>query len=88
MKTTRSFDKEKFSRLREEDLPEYAYALLHTSRDRGDCIIVKRGMSGYFPTDWPKGKYTPDIIDELNEGLGVSAEEAEMLYVKSFRAEK
>ena len=38
------------------------------SRDlNNNCIILKWGESGYYPTDYPKGKYTDDVIDKMNE---------------------
>lgn len=43
--------------------PNYCY-----SNDlENNCIIIKWGEPGYYKTDYPKGKYTDDIIDELNE---------------------
>lgn len=66
------------------DLPEMAYALLHTNGDKGDCIIVKKGESGYYPTDWPKGGYNQEMIDRFNEGLGLSKAEALFLHSQSF----
>ena len=31
-----------------------------------NCIIIKWGESGYYKTDYPEGKYTNEIIDEMN----------------------
>lgn len=33
---------------------------------RNNCIIIKWGESGYYPTDYPEGKYTDEIVDEMN----------------------
>lgn len=50
--------------------PNYCY-----SHDlENNCTIISWGESGYYPTDYPKGKYTDDIINELNERYGVTQE--------------
>ncbi|MBO5609119.1 MAG: hypothetical protein J5929_01925 [Eubacterium sp.] len=37
------------------------------SRDmNNNCTIIKWGESGYYKTDYPEGKYTDDIVDEIN----------------------
>lgn len=50
--------------------PDFCYSQIH-----GDCIIIKWGESGYYPTDYPKGKYTDDVIDDMNEIGGVTREQ-------------
>jgi len=60
-------------------LPETCYAL---DRLTTRCIIIKRGVEGYYPTDWPTG-YTQEIIDKLNARLGVSKAQAEAMLVGS-----
>ena len=37
-----------------------------------NCTIVKWGESGYYLTDYPKGGYTDEIIDEINAEGGIS----------------
>lgn len=38
------------------------------SRDmNNNCIIIKWGESGYYRTDYPEGKYTDDVIDQMNK---------------------
>ena len=40
------------------------------SRDlNNNCIILKWGESGYYRTDYPEGKYTDEIIDEINSRM-------------------
>ena len=48
--------------------PETVY-----SRDfSNNCIIIKWGESGYYRTDYPAGRYTDDIVDELNQRRGIT----------------
>jgi hypothetical protein len=49
-------------------LPDLCYSRLG---EDGRCIIIKRGETGYYPTDYPPG-YSDDIIDTLNARLGVT----------------
>ena len=37
-----------------------------------NCTIIKWGESGYYKTDYPEGKYTDDIIDEINDLAGIT----------------
>ena len=49
--------------------PESCWSLLASSigKDKkGDAIIIKWGEKGYYETDYPKGQYTDEIIDEIN----------------------
>lgn len=48
--------------------PNYCYS----NDTRDNCIILKWGESGYYKTDYPEGKYTDDIIDEMNADGGIS----------------
>jgi hypothetical protein len=64
-------------------LPELCYALDVTKGpDKGRAIIIKRGESGYYPTDWPDG-YTQEIIDELNKRCGITKAQAEAMHIGS-----
>ena len=48
--------------------PNYCY-----SHDfQNNCTIIKWGESGYYRTDYPKGKYNDDIINELNSEIEVT----------------
>ena len=43
------------------------------SRDlNNNCTIIKWGESGYYPTDYPKGKYDDEIINKLNAESGIT----------------
>lgn len=37
-----------------------------------NCIILKWGEPGYYKTDYPKGKYTDEKINGLNEQGGIT----------------
>ena len=51
--------------------PESCY-----SRDyMNNCIIIAWGESGYYKTDYPEGKYTDEIINELNELGGITPQQ-------------
>ena len=54
-----------------QDHPDFCY-----SNDiNNNCTIIKWGESGYYRTDYPEGKYTDDIIDELNKKMGITPEQ-------------
>ena len=48
--------------------PETCYSRTH----EGNCIILKWGESGYYKTDYQEGKYTDEIIDEMNKRGGIT----------------
>jgi hypothetical protein len=57
-----------------EGLPERCYSTLETT---GQVICIVRGEHGYFPI------YTRSTADKLNEGIGVTKEQAEAMLVGS-----
>ena len=61
-----------------EGLPDLCYAKNLMTKE---VIIIKKGESGYFPTDL--GVKTAQEIDALNEQLGVTRGEREAMYVGS-----
>lgn len=78
------FDMDKYRNLKEEDLPEWCYGLLLTTKE---IIIIKKGESGYYETDFGTG-FKQEFIDRLNEKLGVTPEEAYKLSMMSMRDDK
>lgn len=54
-----------------EGLPELCFSTLLTT---GDLICIKRGETGYYPSDWDTGdkERNVELADELNEQLGVT----------------
>ncbi len=63
-------------------LPETCYSTLANT---GEIVIIKRGESGYYPTDIPAKDLTEakEIVDEMNEKGGVSKAQAEAMKVGS-----
>ncbi|MGE4282303.1 MAG: hypothetical protein AB7G87_01140 [Clostridia bacterium] len=60
-------------------LPEYCYGLQLTSKQ---IILIKKGSRGYCETCCPEGA-TQEMVDKLNEQLGVSKAQAEAMSVGS-----
>ena len=54
-----------------EGLPELCFSTLLTT---GDLICIKRGETGYYPSDWDAGdkERNVELADQLNEELGVT----------------
>ena len=54
-----------------EGLPEMCFSTLLTT---GDLICIKRGETGYYPSDWDAGdkERNVELADQLNEELGVT----------------
>ena len=54
-----------------DGLPEMCFSTLKTT---GDLICIKRGESGYYPSDWSTHdkERNAELADELNEQLGVT----------------
>ena len=64
-------EKECFSPKLAEGLPEMCFSTLLTT---GDLICIKRGETGYYPSDWDTGDkgQNAELADQLNEELGVT----------------
>ena len=54
-----------------DGLPELCFSTLLTS---GDLICIKRGETGYYPSEWDTGdkERNVELADQLNEELGVT----------------
>ncbi|MFG6373886.1 MAG: DUF4314 domain-containing protein [Oscillospiraceae bacterium] len=64
-------EEECFSPKLADGLPELCFSTLLTS---GDLICIKRGETGYFPSEWDTGdkEQNVELADQLNEQLGVT----------------
>ena len=64
-------EKERFSPKLAEGLPEMCFSVLP---DTGALICIKRGESGYYPSDWNTNdrEHNMQIRDDANEILGVT----------------
>ena len=63
--------------------PDYCFSNDHMN----NCTIIKWGESGYYMTDYPKGKYTNEIIDEMNSDRGVTPQQKEAMVCCSIAAQ-
>ena len=72
-------EQERFSQRYAEGMPELCFSTLPST---GALICIKRGESGYYPSDWntPDRAQNRQIADEQNQRLGVTpAQEEAML---------
>ena len=65
-----------------EGLPELCFSTL---RSTGQLICVKRGESGYYPSDWDTGdkERNVELADRLNEELGVTPAQRQAMEIGS-----
>lgn len=75
-------EQERFAPKFAEGLPEQCFSTLATT---GQLICIKRGESGYSPSDWDTGdkERNVELADELNENLGVSPAQRQAMEVGS-----
>lgn len=64
-------EEEQFAPKLAEGLPELCFSTLLTT---GDLICIKRGETGYSPSEWDTGdkEQNVELADQLNEQLGVT----------------
>jgi hypothetical protein len=71
----------------ENKLPELCYVKIPGGEPGRRVGIIKRGEAGYYLTDYDNSKASQDVIeefvDEMNEALGVSHEQATAMLVGS-----
>lgn len=74
-------EQERFEPYRDK-LPQLCFALLPGT---GQLICVKRGESGYYPSDWstPDAQENRRIADEQNRKLGVTPAQEEAMKIGS-----
>ena len=63
--------------------PEYCYS--HDMEN--NCTILKWGEGGYYRTDFPKGGYTDEVIDDLNARGGITPQMRRAMEVCSMAAQ-
>ena len=71
-------EQERFSQKFAEGLPELCFS---TMPGTGALICIKRGESGYYPSDWNTSsrEHNRQIADEQNRRLGVTAAQKEAM---------
>ena len=75
-------EQERFTPKVAEGLPELCFSTLRTT---GQLICIKRGESGYYPSDWDTGDKdrNVELADELNENLGVTPAQRQAMEIGS-----
>ena len=75
-------EQERFAPKVAEGLPELCFSTLRTT---GQLICIKRGESGYYPSDWDTGdkERNVELADELNENLGVTPAQRQAMEIGS-----
>ena len=73
---------ERFAPRVAEGLPEMCFSTLKST---GDLICIRRGESGYYPSDWDTGdkEQNVELADKMNEKLGVSPIQRQAMEVGS-----
>ena len=71
-------EQERFSQKYAEGLPELCFS---TMPGTGELICIKRGESGYYPSDWSTSsrEHNRQIADEQNQRLGVTPAQKEAM---------
>ena len=75
-------EQERFTPKVAEGLPELCFSTLAST---GQLICIKRGESGYYPSDWDTGdkERNVELADELNENLGVTPAQRQAMEIGS-----
>jgi len=73
---------ERFAPRVAEGLPEMCFSTLKST---GDLICIRRGETGYYPSDWDTGdkEQNVELADKMNEKLGVSPIQRQAMEVGS-----
>lgn len=61
--------------------------MIYSHDINNNCTIIKWGESGYYETDYPKGKYTDDVIDDLNSQVEITSMERKAMEICSMAAQ-
>ena len=66
---------------------EMAVSYIHLLASTGQLICIKRGESGYYPSQWDTGdkERNVELADELNERLGVTPAQRQAIPTQNLR---
>ena len=67
-------------KLKVEELPNECYGKNDMT---GEIIIIKKYVNGYYPTNYGQVENAEEIINELNEKLGVTYEQRKAMEMRS-----
>lgn len=75
-------EQERFAPKLAEGLPDMCFSVLPGT---GELICIKRGESGYYPSDWntPDKERNIEIADDANESMGVTPAQRQAMEVGS-----
>ena len=75
-------EQERFAPKIADGLPERCFSTLMTT---GQLICIKRGETGYYPSEWDTGdkEQNVSLADELNENLGVTPAQRQAMEIGS-----
>ena len=75
-------EQERFAPKIADGLPEMCFSTLMTT---GQLICIKRGETGYYPSEWDTGdkEHNVSLADELNENLGVTPAQRQAMEIGS-----
>ena len=75
-------EQERFAPQIADGLPELCFSTLMTT---GQLICIKRGETGYYPSEWDTGdkEQNVELADELNERLGVTPTQRQAMEIGS-----
>ena len=75
-------EQERFAPKVADGLPELCFSTLAST---GQLICIKRGETGYYPSDWDTGdkEHNVELADELNDKLGVTPAQRQAMEIGS-----
>ena len=77
---TEGINKEKVLNMTYEELPDMCYGLLPSDNS---VIIIKKGETGYFPTDFGEIENAEEFVNNMNAKMGVTSEQRMVMELRS-----
>ena len=79
-KKTEAIDKEKVLNMKYEDLPDICYGVLPIDNS---IIVIKKGVNGYYETDYGQLENPEEFVNKLNDEMGVTPEQRMVMELRS-----